>query len=191
MLRSVTRRSSLMTALALVATTPAAAAVPPAAAELTHPELAHALASIRERWRALKLADNWRESEWDAMEAETFPLCEEIMRAEVRTFADLVLQAQAAALVNTEYWLEASTVDDIGNHDPSLAVRVLVDGICALAGVEPLPGVGHLVLPLPVVKEDADREPSFEEFAREYEAACAKVGSDRVERALSALANEA
>lgn len=62
-----------------------------------------------------------------------------IMRLPARSLADLALKARAAALRNQGYW-DGDEPMDWG----TVAARYLIDDVCALAGVEVLPGVDVL-----------------------------------------------
>ena len=82
---------------------------------------------------------------WSEIHGELYPLCEEILRAPARTIADLGLQAQAYALMNSEAW-----IGDVGDGSD---LRALVSNVCKLAGVEPLPGIDVVA-----IDDEADEE---------------------------------
>lgn len=79
--------------------------------------------------------------EWNEIHGEVDPLVVEILSRPARSLADLALQAQVFAVYAQEKWTERhnDNVDD--------RMRVLVDNLCALAGVEALPGVLDVLPP--------------------------------------------
>lgn len=72
---------------------------------------------------------------WNEIHAAIDPLIVEILSQPARSLADLALQAQAFAVYAQEAWT------DRNNDNVDDRMRVLVDNLCALAGVEALPGV--------------------------------------------------
>lgn len=85
---------------------------------------------------------------WEELSAELSDLFEEIVSRPVRSIEDLALQAQIFAADNFEYWLE----DD--PRRPGTATRRLVENLCALAGVVPLPGLDG-IMPLDDAADEA------------------------------------
>lgn len=67
--------------------------------------------------------------------AELDPVIEEIMSRPVRSLADLALQARAVAVYSRELWSAAP------DRPRDIYIRLLVENLCGLAGVEVLPGV--------------------------------------------------
>jgi hypothetical protein len=78
---------------------------------------------------------------WIEIHDELFPLLKEIARRPARTLADLALKARAIAIEECGPW---TTTSEWYLEFSVLAVRALVDDLCALAGVEVLPGIDIL-----------------------------------------------
>jgi hypothetical protein len=69
---------------------------------------------------------------------ELWPLVDEIIEEPAKTLADLAIRARAMAVMHDDFW----TSDVLSPNEYNL--RALVDGICSLAGIEPLPGLDDL-----------------------------------------------
>jgi hypothetical protein len=74
---------------------------------------------------------------WNEIHDELFPVCEEILEQHAQSAAGLGVQAQAFAMMHTEYWT--------GEADDE-RIRPIIDSVCKFCSVEPLPGVN--IVPL-------------------------------------------
>lgn len=77
--------------------------------------------------------------EWNSIHDEMFSVCLEILKRPALSVADIVLQAQAYALLYSEEWTSEPT-----NHGEA---RMLIESICRFAGVEALTGVEAVPMP--------------------------------------------
>ncbi|MGY4411956.1 hypothetical protein ACVWW4_003692 [Bradyrhizobium sp. LB7.1] len=127
-------------------TTPSIAAPP---GTIPH-DLATRFSDFYGRWREQRRRDQLGSAEdpdltrWHALNSELFDLQALIMSYQPRTVEDLVLQARACALVNSELWTDSATVEaaDAGARSH----RHLLENVAALVGSELLPGTA--IVPL-------------------------------------------
>lgn len=75
---------------------------------------------------------------WAEIYDELWPLIDDILEQPAKTLADLAIQAQVMAVENHEFWTNGMLGQD------EYRLRLFVESVCALAGVEPLPGVNFL-----------------------------------------------
>ncbi|MCP1762076.1 hypothetical protein [Bradyrhizobium japonicum] len=128
-------------------TTPSIAAAP---SNGIPDDLAASSADFYGRWREQRRRDEIETAEdpdltsWHALNSELFDLQARIMNCQPRTADDLVLQARVCALVNSELWTDAATVEaaDAGARSH----RQMLENVAALVGSELLPGTA--ILPL-------------------------------------------
>jgi hypothetical protein len=117
---------------------------------------------------AARLDAFWREWHWrwnltnDASEEEIIAIEEkdnvffekeatlvrEIAGMRVQTLADVVLQARTCALSNSPLWIDPSVIECM--HNGEHIMRSLVDGICKLHDIDPIP---HGAARAPIVVE--------------------------------------
>jgi hypothetical protein len=134
------------------AAAPSAAASPPVLENprASRPDLAARLDDLYSRYKqqwerdAAGCDDDDPELErWEALSAEGAILFKLIINEPAVTIADIVLQARACALENSEFWISVPEWINFG----AVCNRLLIDRICEFAGTTAFPGV-H-VDPLP------------------------------------------
>ncbi|WP_441267680.1 hypothetical protein AB7G19_02305 [Bradyrhizobium sp. 215_C5_N1_1] len=112
--------------------------------------LAERFADFYGRWREQRRRDDFAIVDdpelagWQALNSELIDLQARIMSCQPRTVEDIILQARLCALVNSDLWTDAATVQaaDAGARSH----RQLLENVAALVGAELLPGTG--VVPL-------------------------------------------
>ncbi|UPJ72797.1 hypothetical protein [Bradyrhizobium sp. 187] len=113
-------------------------------------ELAARFADFYGRWREQRGRDEFATVEdpeltrWEALNSELAVLQGRIMSCQPQTVDDIVLQARLCALINSELWTDAATVEaaDAGARSH----RQLLENIAASSGAELLPGVETISL---------------------------------------------
>lgn len=122
---------------------PALECLPPAVC--SRPDLAARLDAFWREWHwRWNLTNSASEEEIISIEEQDSVLFEkeamlvrEIAEMRVQTLADVILQARACALSNSPLWIDPSAIEYM--HNGEHIMRSLVDGICKLHDIEPIP----------------------------------------------------
>jgi len=118
----------------------------------------------KERWRCASAEVNeqfpHRDPDltaWTDINRELYAVTNAILGQSPRSLADLAVQGQAYALAESQLWIEESYLEEGAN----IRTRMLIENMCRMLGVEPLPGAK--VVPLAAGETRAAWQPPVDD----------------------------